>query len=190
MTTGPVRRGLHVAHAATVLVLVVTGLLILWPELRSRTLGGYGVETGRVHLYLGLAFAIAPVLAWLLAPRGLLADLWEQIDPRDLRSRWRRTHIVVSLVSSAALTLSGLVLWLGVDLPVKLWDATADVHVVGHWILTLSLPVHLVVSRRKITQRVRLMLGGEPPELFEFADDIPDDIDEINEEAGRESSPK
>jgi hypothetical protein len=31
------------------------------------------------------------------------------------------------------------------------------------------------------------MLGGEPPDLFEFADDV---TDEVDEEAGRASGPK
>ncbi len=176
MTVVPVRRGLHAAHAVTALALLVTGLLILWPELRSRTLGGYGREVGEIHVYLGLVFAIAPVLAWLLAPRGLLADLWKQIDPSGLRSSWRRTHIVVSIIASAALSLSGLVLWLAVDLPIPLWDAADQVHVVCHWIVMLSLPLHVVVARRKIAERVRLMLGGEPPELFEFADDHDEEL--------------
>lgn len=171
MTVGPVRRGLHAAHAVMALALLATGLLILWPELRSRTLGGYGREVGEIHIYLGLAFAIAPLLAWLLAPRGLLANLWEQIDASGLRSRWRRTHIVVSIIASPALTLSGLVLWLGDDLPIVVWDGADLVHVVCHWVVTISLPLHVVVARRKIAERVRLMLGGEPPELFEFTDD-------------------
>ncbi len=160
MPAGPVRRGLHAAHAVTAVVLVVTGLLILLPEMRSQTIGGYGQETGRIHVYVGLAFAVAPLVAWLWAPRGLLAAPWERTRARDFRSTWRRTHIIISLVASAALTASGLVLWLGVDLPVELWDAADQVHVICHWVVTASIPLHLAMSRRGITRRLRQLIGG------------------------------
>jgi hypothetical protein len=32
-----------------------------------------------------------------------------------------------------------------------------------------------VAARRKIAERLRLALGGEPPELFEFVDDPEDE---------------
>ncbi len=172
MTAGPVRRGLHALHAVAGLALVVTGLLILLPDLRSSTLGGYGREVGLVHVYLGLLFAVAPVLAWMWVPRGLLAGSWERIRQQGPGATWRRAHIVVTLVASAALSLSGVIMWLGTDLPTAIWDATDQVHVVCHWVVTLSLPVHLLVSRRRIAERVRLALGSEPPDPFEFGDEL------------------
>ncbi len=171
MTAGSVRRAMHAVHGVMAIVLISTGLLILWPEFRGRTLGGYGREVGEVHVYAGLAFAIAPVLAWLLVRRGLLAGSWERVAAEDLRTTWRKIHIVLTLTVSAVVSVTGLVMWLGADLPVEVWDAADQIHVVCHWIIVASLPIHLLVVRRTLVERVRLMLGGEPPELFQFADD-------------------
>ncbi len=159
MPAGSVRRGLHIAHATTAIVLVATGLLILLPELRSQTIGGYGQETGQIHVYAGLAFAAAPLLACLWVPRGLLTAPWERTRPHDFQSTWRRTHIIVSLIASAALTVSGLVLWLGVDLPTEQWDAADQVHVICHWVVTATIPLHLVASRRGIARRLGQLIG-------------------------------
>ncbi|MDP6978144.1 MAG: hypothetical protein QF570_06005 [Myxococcota bacterium] len=73
------------------------------------------------------------------------------------------------------LTVTGLVLWLGADLPIEIWDVAVEIHAICHWIIVLSLPLHLLVVWRTAIERLRLMLGGEPPELFEFADDGDDD---------------
>jgi cytochrome b subunit of formate dehydrogenase len=60
------RRILHIAHVILSLVLIATGLVIEFPELRARLVGGYGMQILQVHLWLGWAFMAAPALA--LAP--------------------------------------------------------------------------------------------------------------------------
>ncbi|MBW2228900.1 MAG: cytochrome b/b6 domain-containing protein [Deltaproteobacteria bacterium] len=175
MTSGPVRRGLHGAHAATALALVLTGFLILYPDFRTRTVGGFGREIGAVHVYVGIVFGVAPLLAWLLAPRDLIRDAWQRATAVHAGAVWRRTHLFVSVSAGALLVLTGLIMWLGVDLSIAIWDAADLVHVYSHWVVTLGLPLHLVAARRKIAERLRLALGGEPPELFEFVDDPEDE---------------
>jgi cytochrome b subunit of formate dehydrogenase len=175
MTPVTTRRLLHQAHLVTTLVLLVTGFLIQFPDLRARVLGGYGRELAEVHVWLGWAFTAAPLLALALAARPLLADLGRRLGPREPMS-WRKAHVAITLVAGALLTLTGIVLWVPGRLPLALLDASLEVHIWATWIFTAALPVHLVVARRKIVERVRVALGGEPPPLFEFADDTDEEL--------------
>jgi cytochrome b subunit of formate dehydrogenase len=84
---------------------------------------------------------------------------------------WRKAHVLITLVAGALLTLTGIALWVPRSLPLALLDASLEVHIWATWVFAASLPVHLVVARRKIVERVRMALGGEPPPLFEFGDD-------------------
>lgn len=170
MTPFTTRRLLHAAHVATTLVLLATGFLIQWPDLRAFLVGGYGRELADVHVWMGCAFAGAPALALALAPRPLLADLGRRLGSSEPLS-WRKAHVVITLVAGALLTVTGIALWMPGSTPVALLDASVEVHIWTTWVVAISLPVHLVVARRKIVERVRIALGGEPPLLFEFGDE-------------------
>jgi cytochrome b subunit of formate dehydrogenase len=170
MTPFTTRRLLHAAHVVATLVLLATGFLIQWPDLRAQVIGGYGRELAEVHVWMGWAFAAAPALALALASRPLLDDLGRRLGSQEPLS-WRKAHVVITLVAGALLTLTGIALWVLGALPVALLDASLEVHIWATWVLAISLPVHLVVARRKIVERVRVALGGEPPPLFEFGDE-------------------
>jgi hypothetical protein len=175
MSPAAARRLLHTSHGVTSLALIATGFLILWPDLRARLLGGYGRELAQVHLGLGWAFAVAPLLA-LGAARALFEDLRRRLGPPE-GITWQKLHIGITLAASALLTASGIVLGHLPDLPLAVQDASLDAHIWATWVVAASLPLHLVAARRKIAERVRLLAGGEPPPLFEFADgedDAPD----------------
>jgi cytochrome b subunit of formate dehydrogenase len=174
MTPLGVRRLLHAAHAIAALVLVATGFLIEWPDLRARVVGGYGRQLASVHNWVGWAFAVAPGLALAVAARPLLADLGRRLGPPDPLT-WRNVHIVITLVTSVLLIATGIVLWWPDDLPLALLDASLEVHTWTTWVFAASIPVHLIAARHQIVERTRLLLGGEPPPLFEFADDDPDE---------------
>jgi cytochrome b subunit of formate dehydrogenase len=170
MTPTTPRRLLHAAHVVTPLPLLVTGFLIEWPDLRAQIVGGYGRELAEIHLWFGWAFAAAPALALAFSARPLLADLAGRLRSPDLNT-WRRLHVVITLVASALLVVTGIVLWWTGRLPLVLQDVSLEIHIWATWVLAVSLPVHLVEARRAIADRVRLYLTGEPPPLFEFDDD-------------------
>jgi cytochrome b subunit of formate dehydrogenase len=169
-----VRRGLHAAHAITTLLLVATGLLLEFPELRLVSTGGYGQTIVALHRWGGVAFAAAPLLALGLAASALAEELRRRLGPPD-PWRWRKTHIVLTLVAVPALSASGFALWLDDALPRGVVDAARTVHVALTWMLIAALPVHLIAARRKIVQRVRGWLGLEPPIDAFFADDEEDE---------------
>lgn len=161
MNVGLVRRGLHVAHAAAALVLLVTGVMLGAPDLRARLLGGYGREVAAWHDVGAYLFLAAPVLALILAAHPLLTDLRTRLGPPDGLT-WRKVHLALTVALTACLSASGLVLWAGPQAPVVLYDGALELHVAASWALGLALPVHLVAARRKLAARVREMLHGGP----------------------------
>jgi cytochrome b subunit of formate dehydrogenase len=160
MNPPTVRRALHVGHSVTVLVLVATGLLIQWPDLRARLIGGYGLQIASLHNWVGVGFIAAPVLALALSARPLVGDLLRRLGPPDPVG-WRKIHIVTSLLVSLLLVLSGLYLWVDPDLPLAWFDLSVEIHVALTWVLGVLIPLHLVAARRKIAAAVRRMIGSE-----------------------------
>jgi cytochrome b subunit of formate dehydrogenase len=154
------RRALHAVHVVTSLVLLASGLLLEFPDLRARVVGGYGREIARVHNWLGLAFVVAPALALAIAPRPLVRDLRLRLSlPEGLT--WPGLHMLLTLVFSLLLAVSGFFLWVDWDLPLTVLDAMLEVHIVVTWLLVASILAHLFAARRESAARVGALLGRE-----------------------------
>jgi cytochrome b subunit of formate dehydrogenase len=166
MNSASVRRALHAVHALASLLLIGTGVLIHWPELRLLVLGGYGMALAWLHEWTGLAFIVAPLLSLGLAARPLLRDLGARLGPPDPPS-WRKLHIALTLVLSALLSLSGVALWQQEYLPMRAADLALDAHIWLSWLIAISIPVHLFAARRKIAEIVAVRLGLRPPPEIE-----------------------
>ena len=174
MTPLTTRRLLHAGHGVATLALLATGFLIQWPDLRAQLVGGYGRQLAEIHLWSGWVFILAPLLALMPGTAGaVFADLRRRLGPPD-GITWRKLHIVITLLGSVLLGVSGIVLWGFQDLPQLVQDVSLEVHIWATWVFTATLLLHLAVARRATVERVRLLLGGEPPPLFEFVDDDPD----------------
>jgi cytochrome b subunit of formate dehydrogenase len=159
-----VRWGLHAAHAITSLALIATGLLIQWPDLRARIVGGYGRQILSVHDWVGVAFIAAPALALALAGRPLVRDLRRRLGPPEGLT-WTKIHLVATLAVTALLGLSGVLLWVN-ELPRTVENGALEVHSILSWVVLASIPVHLVAARRKIVDVVAVLLRlREPPRL-------------------------
>jgi len=127
------------------------------------------------HLWFGWVFAALPLLA-IGATRPLLEDLRRRLGPPD-GVAWRKLNMVITGVASLLPSVSGIVLWLFLELPLIVEDVLLEIHIWATRVLTASLPVHLVVARHKIAERLRHPFGVEPPPLFEFVDEDPDPDD-------------
>jgi cytochrome b subunit of formate dehydrogenase len=171
-----VRRTLHATHAAATLALLATGLFLEFPELRSVAVGGYGHRIASIHLFAGASFVVLPLVALALARSALIEDLRLRLGPPD-PWRWRKSHIVSSLVAVTLLSLSGIVMWTDERLPSAVGDAARLAHVALTVLIGASLCVHLVVARRKIVARVRRSLGRDedPDGFFELDEDLDQD---------------
>lgn len=167
-----VRRALHATHAVATLLLLGTGLLLEFPELRARFVGGYGTRIVTIHLWAGAAFAGIPLLALAISYRGLLEDLRRRLGPPDPWG-FRKSHIVVSLGAGFLLSLTGLILWRDTLFPVSVGDGSRWIHLALTVVIAVEIPVHLFAARRKIRQRVREWLGREEPpdSFFDFDSD-------------------
>ena len=171
-----VRHALHHTYAITAIVLMITGVFLTLPDVRGRLLGGYGRETLQVHLWAGWVFLAVPPLALLLARSGLVAALRERLTEGRL---WHRFHMASVLIAGFLLGLTGVVLWLDIELSRTLSDLTSNVHEWLSWFVIAELGVHVVVAWRKTYERTRMLLGLSPvgkgedteAELFQFADD-------------------
>jgi cytochrome b subunit of formate dehydrogenase len=176
MSPAQVRRTGHAVHAVTTLVLIATGLLIEWPELRARLFGGYGLQLSAVHHWAGALFALAPMLAAAIAARPLARDLRRRLGPPDPVS-WKKIHIVATLVLTVLLAGTGALLWIDPGVPIAVFDATVQVHVISTWGIIASLPIHLTAARRKIADVVAVALGlrGLPALEFPLDDEESED---------------
>lgn len=162
MTPGTVRRSFHTAHASVSLLLIATGLFLWDPDLRAQLVGGYGREILDAHLWLGVGLLGVPILAGLLAARPLLRDLVRRLGPPDPPYAWAKLHIVASAVVTSLLGGSGLLLWFDLDLSPATLDLATELHLALTWLLIASIPVHLVMARRKVVSRARELFGRVP----------------------------
>ena len=172
MSAAHVRRLLHAIHALAVLLLLATGVLLFFPELRGAAIGGYGQRILTFHLWGGVAFGAAPLVAAALVASALHEDVRRRLGPPDPWS-WRKTHIVLSLAASAGLVVSGVAIWFEDALPRAFGEPMHWVHDSLTVVLGAALPVHILMSRRKIVSRIREWLGvaPPPPEPFDFEDE-------------------
>lgn len=143
------------------LVLIATGLVIEFPDLRARLIGGYGMQILQYHLWLGWAFMAAPALALALAGRPLLRHLRGLLGfPRGIT--WRKAIAVANLASAILVGASGIPLWLDRSLPLAVVDVSLEIHIAFTWVCLALIPPHLFLARHKIATRLLQWIGRAP----------------------------
>lgn len=131
----------HAVHLLTFLVLFVTGLLLLVPDLRSAITGGYSQVVRESHRWGGVAFFVLPLLVILrFGVRSVFAPPAE----RTLRSLWQGLHVAVTVVTGVLFTVTGFVLWAKQAVPESLLDHSRDLHDWLTWAVGLLVLLHLV----------------------------------------------
>ena len=158
MTPPRIRFALHLVYALAVLVKVASGLLLTEPDLRAKLVGGYGREIMEIHMWSSWFFLGAPLLALALAARPLLRDLRRRLA-RPNGITWSKLHIVVTLSAGIILSLTGVLLWVDLELPHAFVDPMIELHDLLIWVVIAALSVHLVAARRKILLRTHRLLG-------------------------------
>jgi hypothetical protein len=153
-----IRWALHLVFAGSVLVKVASGLLLTEPDLRARLLGGYGREIMDVHLWSGWVFLGAPLLALVFAARPLLRDLQWRLGRPD-GFTWRKLHLIVTIGLGIVLSVTGVLLWVDLGLPLAFGDLMLEVHDVLIWVVIAVLAVHLFAARRRLLVRTRQVFG-------------------------------
>jgi len=141
------RQASHAAHAATFLILLVTGVLLFSPAIRSQIVGGYSLHLRLIHCWTGVIFALAtvPFLMHALRP-GSIRQARGQGLPGNNLHLWRRAHLLFTVGATAAFTASGVLLWQQGRFGLALTDASATVHLWLTYAAAAVLAGHLCVA--------------------------------------------
>lgn len=117
-------RVIHWSYAALFVVLAASGLLLLYPELRSLLVGGYALYLSRIHWWSGVAAVGVPLAVGLAAgPQALVAHAHRDRGPGGAPwRRWRESHAGFVAVSAGALAGSGVLMRWRRALPQKMVD--------------------------------------------------------------------
>ncbi len=144
---------LHLYYSLVVLVVILSGLPIQFPDLRARLIGGYGSSIAAVHEWTGLVMGVLPVLAFAMAPAKAL----ETIRVRSWRRDDFRLHAInlwFTLASGAVFFISGLLMWFPASMSDAVLDVSADLHRAFAYALYAAIPLHLLSSRVRIVASV------------------------------------
>ncbi len=149
---------LHFFYAVVALALVGTGLLIQFPDLRARFVGGYGQTLAWWHEWTGVAMLVLPVLWFVLAPSAA----WDTIVLRS----WRRDKLALhavnlwfTIVSGTVFVITGFLLWFQRTLPDPVIDWSYVLHDVFSYALYVMIPVHIVISLGRTLRNLRARLA-------------------------------
>jgi cytochrome b subunit of formate dehydrogenase len=125
----------------TFIVLLVSGLLILDPTLRSAVTGGYALTLSAVHRWSGVAFAVVPAaIAAAAGARRVLAPAeWGRA-----RGYVQSLHTVVTVAMVAGFTVSGALLWRRDLVSMAVFDRALELHDALTYVGAALLAVHLL----------------------------------------------
>ncbi len=160
MKTFVIRRWVHRISGTAVLVLLVTGTLVTLPDLRTAVIGGQGRILSDIHLWIGLAFVLAPLMGLLYSKGSIIKNIARRLLDSS-KIHWRRIHPSTALISGMMMCLTGPIMWLDSiwEYPVIVMDGVFLVHLTFAWVLGLALPMHLVMARRGIGRTIKKWAG-------------------------------
>ena len=150
MGGAPQTRGLwkagHVTHAGSFLVLLATGVLLFAPTFRAHLIGGYSLHVRLVHCWAGVVFVLA-TLPFVRAVLPAMRTAARASDAaRDALRSWHRAHLLFTVGSGAAFTVTGLLLWQQQWFGLAVADSSATIH---RWLTYLAaavLTAHLSIA--------------------------------------------
>ncbi len=131
----------HWGHTLLVLILLVTGALIFFPEVRLFLFSGYSLVFSQTHRYSGALYI--PVTFAFIAIALKNGNKRRDI-PAGIMS-WKRTHIKILFITTIAFALSGISLWFSTLVSTRLLDVSAIIHQVFTLILLMILLLHLIL---------------------------------------------
>jgi cytochrome b subunit of formate dehydrogenase len=136
----------HVAHAGSFLVLLATGALLFAPTFRAHLIGGYSLHVRLVHCWAGVVFVVAtlPFVRAVLSTTRAAAPASDAA--RHALRPWHRAHLLFTVGSAAAFTVTGFLLWQQQWFGLAVADSSASIH---RWLTYLAaavLAAHLSVA--------------------------------------------
>ncbi len=135
----------HWGHTLLVLILLVTGAMIFFPEARLFLFSGYSLVFSQAHRYSGALYI--PVTFAFIALAVKNGKLKMEI-PASIMF-WKKTHLKILLITTFAFALSGIALWFYTLVSVKLLDVSAIIHQIFTLILLMILLIHIILILAK-----------------------------------------
>ena len=155
------QRAFHAANALASVALILTGLLLSYPDIRAQLIGGYAMQLSKWHHWIGLAFIAMPLLLLLREPAALMGTVRWHFGAARL-DLWRKLHYGVSLLACVVLAITGMVLWLNVEIDRVMADSMIGAHVVSTWVLLFTIPLHLMSAVLRVGRAKRQHAGRDP----------------------------
>jgi len=147
---------LHTSHAALFTVTFGTALLLLFPELRARFVGGYSATIKGIHLWFGIAALVVPVVVYAGARR------WPKMPPWRFTGWWRGIHVRYTYWVTLIFGASGLVMWKPDYFSVGLSERMFSIHEWLTYAAGAVLGLHvLVVGTERALAALRWILARE-----------------------------
>ena len=175
-----VRRWVHRIIGTAALVLICTGTLVTFPDFRNALIGGHGQTLSDVHMWLGFIFVFAPIVGLMISGKQILANIKKRVvDAKKMT--WRRFHLSLTIFSGSLMATTGGILLFDstiTELPIVFMDAFFWLHLAGAWILGMTLPIHLWMSRRGIVHTLKKWCGldknGKQKKLTQAENNVSD----------------
>lgn len=149
-----IRSWLHNGNVILSFTLLITGLLMMFPDFRSQLIGGFGRELGLVHLWVGWGFLAFPLL-FLPVAKTLWSETQKRLSTKT-PMRWRKVNLGFALAFAIGINLTGVILWWNDQVPLFVLDASLLLHQILTFAFIVSLSVHLYMARRGIAARLRV----------------------------------
>ncbi len=154
MKPARIRRLVHDTNATAALVLLLSGILISYPDLRAMLLGGYGNQLSDIHIWAGWTFAVVPLLGFFYKRKEIAANLQRRLRS-GRKNMLRRAHLAGSLLCGTIFAITGIVMWWETGVPLIVLDSMLEVHIWLAWLMGATLLAHIYSARRGIIGRTR-----------------------------------
>ncbi len=128
---------LHWAITIAFFMLLMSGFLLLYPELRLELIGGYSLTLINVHKYVAIAYV--PLV---------LVYLWNLYMVYTTLGLWQKIHIAAVSIFGALLVISGFGVWFYRDLPYRVVADSSSVHDIMTFLVIPVLLIHLTQIRK------------------------------------------
>ena len=161
MKPAKIRGWLHILYAILAFILTVSGLLITFPDIRSKLIGGYGRYLSDIHVWVGWMIILLPIPVFLLTPKPMIDYSKRKLSLKS-PFRWAKVNLSFTMISAIIFSVTGILIWvdngsMGIDvqIPFIVVDIAIKIHNYLTWILIAAVLLHLFFARRVIWAKTK-----------------------------------
>ncbi len=143
----------HWGHTLLLLILIITGAMIFFPEARLLIFKGYSLVFSQAHRYSGaLYIPVTFAFITIVLKNGNVRN-----NISGSSKLWKDIHIYLLIITTIVFILSGVALWFYSIVSVKLIDISAILHQIFTLILMIILLIHITIifAKNKLKNGVK-----------------------------------